>query len=70
MTEKNETTKPTSEEIHDWINSAYRQPPGYGPMDNDGSRFTRWNMEVAFAAGWDAAMKEIRLAAVDAPCRR
>lgn len=51
---------PTSEEIHAWINLAYRQPPGFGPMDNDGSRFTRWNMEVAFMAGWNAANKGVQ----------
>lgn len=51
---------PTSEEVHAWINRAYRQPPGFGPMDNDGSRFTRWNMEVAFIAGWNAARKGVQ----------
>jgi len=50
--------EPTSEEIHVWINEAYRRPKGYAPMANDGFRFTRWNMEVAYMAGWDAAIKE------------
>lgn len=49
--------KPTSEEIHDWIDRAYRQPEGVGPMQNDGFRFTRWNMEVAFAAGFKLARR-------------
>lgn len=46
-----QSAEPTSEEIHAWIDRAYRRPPGYQPMANDGARFTRWNMEVAFTAG-------------------
>jgi hypothetical protein len=52
------TTPPTSEEVHAWIDSAYRRPEGAESISNDGVRFTRWNMEVAFMAGWKAAMGE------------
>jgi hypothetical protein len=46
-----ETTRPTTEEIHGWINRAYGCPNPSEPMAYDGLRFTRWNMEAAFLAG-------------------
>lgn len=53
---------PASEEIHAWIDAAYRRPEGVPQMSNDGYRFTRWNMEVAFMAGWNAARAAIERA--------
>lgn len=51
---------PTTEEIQEWIDRAYRRPEGVGPMQNDGFRFTRWNMEVAFAAGFRVAVAKMK----------
>ena len=41
--------EPTAQAIHAWIDRAYR----FGP-DNGERRFTRWNMEAAYLAGWRA----------------
>jgi hypothetical protein len=45
-------TRPTSEEVQAWIKQAYREPENKGLID--APRFTRWNMEVAFQAGYEA----------------
>ena len=45
---------PNSEEIQAWIALEYREPEAQVQLDNP--RFTRWNMEVAFAGGFRAAI--------------
>ena len=42
-----------SDQIQDWIRRAYREPEDKSLLD--APRFTRWNMEVAFRAGIEAA---------------
>ena len=48
---------PTAREIHAWIDRAYRGEP------NDSERrFTRWNMEAAYLAGWRAGHMAVSVA--------
>ena len=46
---------PSSEDVHAWISRAYRDPEDRTMMD--AVRFTRWNMEVAFQAGFGAGYR-------------
>lgn len=49
---------PSSAAIHAWIENAYRNP--IDPAQMDDRRFTRWNMEVAYVAGWKAAIERAK----------
>lgn len=47
---------PDSDTIQRWVALAYREPEDLSRRDD--FRFTRWNMEVAFMAGFDFARGE------------
>lgn len=47
---------PQSSEIQQWISEAYRDPEAVKQLED--VRFTRWNMEVAYAAGFREAVSQ------------
>ena len=46
--------EPTAADVHRWIDRAYR-----GEADDSARRFTRWNMEAAYLAGWRAGHADV-----------
>lgn len=60
--------RPSEDEVHRWIRLAYREPKD--PAQVDAPRFTRWNMEVAYCAGWAAALVEVEISQRQTRTRR